>query len=195
MERTEFKNNIFVALVNFIVFLVAFCFIFEFTGEFLKELKRQDNFKIWLFFMGAAFPLLFNQFLADLNNIYEKIQNFFFRQTFFGILIPSGLVVLALGYFLVPKIIGVNFSKETFTFLGPAAFMGHLIYVSRANKGENFIQFIQYVFMTSMLYILGIFILAGYFKIAFPISYSDIVVEGFKSGMSSLKSIFIQLKP
>jgi len=195
MEKTELKSSYIFALINFFLFLIIFCFIFEATKVFLKELRLKEDFKLWILFLGGVFPLIFYTFIADLNNIYNKIQYFFFRHSFLNLLMPSILILLSLSYFLIPKIFKISFNKDIFIFLGGAFFTSHLIFVAKKNKGASFISFINYIFIFSMLYIFGLIILGIYLAIGFNLHLGKVAVDSIKNGFSLVRSIFFQLLP
>ncbi|MCD6583876.1 MAG: hypothetical protein J7K71_04245 [Candidatus Omnitrophica bacterium] len=193
MEEKSLQNNYILTIVKLVLFLIIFCFLVELSKVFLKEIRLKESLKIGVLFNSILFCFAFYTFLADLDNLYRKIQKFFFRSTFFFLCLPSLVILLGLCFFLFPKIIGFSFSKELFLFLGGFAFTSHMIFVARQIKGHTFTGFVNYLFMFSILYILNLIIFGVYLKVVFNLHLTKLLFEGIREGASSIKILFVQL--
>lgn len=195
MEKREFRSNYILTLLNLVLFLVLFCFLFEATRIFLQNLNTTPHIKLWVLFLGGTFPFLFYTFIVDTGNFYEKMQHFFFRHSVFALIIPSPLIILALGYFLIPKLLSITFNRDIFIFLGGVAFMVHLIFTAHTSRGTSFIGFVNYLFMFSLLYLSTLIFFACYLAVGFELHLGQIGSESIKSGFFLVKNIFLQLVP
>ncbi|MCM8827601.1 MAG: hypothetical protein NC904_08835 [Candidatus Omnitrophica bacterium] len=193
MEKQESRIKHFLSFLNFIIFLLFSCFLIKITQVFIKNLKLQEGFKLWVFFLGLSSPLIFYTFVANLNNIYDKIQRFFFRHTFLYLAIPSLLIVLWLGYFILPKVLEKDFNKDIFVFLGGTIFMAHLIFVASGSRGNNLFSFFNYLFILSLLYTLNLILLGVYFNIGFNLPLLNILTDGIKAGGMLVRSIWVEI--
>lgn len=194
-EKRNLKSNYFLSLLNLLLFLVLLCFLFEASRIFIKGLGLNKDFQPWVFFLGLGFPLIFYMFIADLNAIYENVQHFFFRESILSLLLPAMLLLLTLGYFIVPKLFSVSFNKDVFTFLGGFSLTTHLVAVSKNTKGTSFTGFVNYLFIFSLLYLATLIILAVYMTIGYDLHLWDLIVNSGKDGFALTKSIFTQLAP
>ncbi len=195
MEKRELKSNYIIAFINFFLFLLLFCLIYAVSRSFIKTLKASENIRLWVLFMGLSFPFIFYTFVADLNSVYEKVQNFFFRHTFLTLVVPSVLMVLLLGYFFLPKIFGMTFNKQIFLFFGGAAFSLHIIFVAGQLKSTTFSGFINYVFVLSVIYLFCLVILGVYIILGFEFPLKEALMGGVKEGFSLIRSVILQLLP
>ncbi len=193
MEKRGLKSNYIITFINSFLFLLLFCVIYTLTRCFIKALKTNEEIKLWVLFFGLASPFIFYTFFANLNGIYEKIQSFFFKHTFLNLIIPSLLIVLALGYFFIPKIFSFSFNLHIFLFLGSIAFSLHFIFVAYQLKSSTFSGFINYLFILSMIYIFCLVIFGIYLLIGYSFPLKEILGEGIKEGFSLIKSIVLQL--
>jgi hypothetical protein len=192
MQEKELRNNYIFTLVKFILFLIILCFLIKLSSAFWREARAKDGFSVTV--LAFSFLALFccYAFLADLNNIYKKIQRFFFRTEIVSYLFPSVLILLALVYFFLPKIFNTSFKKDIFIFLGGFSFTGHLVYVARQIKGQTFSAIINYFFLFSILYIFNLLLLGVYLRIGFNIYLGRVIVEGVQSGAVLIQNIFTQ---
>ncbi|MFH1768165.1 MAG: hypothetical protein ABH858_03265, partial [Candidatus Omnitrophota bacterium] len=163
--------------------------------NFIEEIDAAEGANLWVLFLGGIFPLLFYVFISDLNSVYEKIQNFFFRHQILQQLFPSVLILLIISYFIFPKLFRVSFNRDIFIFSGAAAFMVHLIYTSRQTKTSGFIGFMNYLFIFSLFYIIDLFFLLIYIKIGFSVDLGELFIKSVGDGSLVVKSIFLQLAP
>jgi Trk-type K+ transport system membrane component len=103
------------------------------------------------------------------------------------------VIILAIGYFLLPKIISISYDKNVFIFLGGIAFTTHLTLVARETKGHNFTAYVNYLFIFTILYILNLILLALYFRVGFNVHVGKVIVEGIKGGAGLIQSTFAQV--
>jgi hypothetical protein len=109
------------------------------------------------------------------------------------LVVPSFLIVLGLGFFLIPKIFNLNFDKNLFLFLGGFILISHLIFIARDLKKGSFSGFINYLFIFSILYIINLLLFSIYLNIAFKIDLAKILIEGSKDGAFLIKNLFNQI--
>lgn len=193
MDEKGSRGNYFFIIVKFFLFLLLFSFLVAFSREFYKEVKSLKDFNLDVFFVSILSCFMFYIFLADLNNIYKGIQSFFFHSSQLSFFIPPLLILLGIGYLVVPKIFNVGFNKEVFLFLGAFVVVAHLIYVARETKGTTFGDFINYIFLFSIMYIISLILFEVYLKVAFNLNVGKINFEGARSGADLLKSLFTQI--
>ena len=175
-----------------ILFLIIFCFLTKISQSFWEMISSKENHAADTLVLSVISLFGFYAFFSDLNGFYKKIQNFFFRSSFFSYLVPSLIVVLGVGYFFLPKIFNFNFNKQIFTFLGGFCLTGHLVFIARDTKGHNFNTFSNYLFIFSILYILNLFIFILYLKVAYPLNIGEIISEGVRGGAQLIQVIFTQ---
>ena len=193
MQEKELRNNYLFTIIKFILFIIIFCFLIEITREFWRELRAKDNFDVKVLAFSVLFSFAFYVFLVDLNDAYKKIQNFFFRSSFFSLVFPSALILLAFGYMFIPKVFNINYNRDIFIFLGGCAFAVHLIFIAQDSKGHTFTTFINYIFIFSILYIINLLLLGVYFRIGFDRVYvGRIAIDGIRDGAILLQNIFTQ---
>ncbi|MCF7907547.1 MAG: hypothetical protein K9L86_01545 [Candidatus Omnitrophica bacterium] len=192
VEESGLRNNYIFALIKFVLFLIIFCFLAEVTKEFWHELRTKENFDIAVLVLSLVSCFGFYAFVADLNGLYKGIQNFFFRSSFFTLVFPSILIVLGLGFFFLPKVLSLNYSRDIFVFVGGFVFTGHLIFIARETKGHTFATVINYLFLFSILYLLNLIFFGIYLKISYPIRIGNVALEGMKQGAALIQTIFTQ---
>jgi len=192
VEESGLRNNYIFALIKFILFLIIFCFLAEVTKEFWKEIRAKENFDLAIFVLSLLSCFGFYVFVCDLNNVYKRIQNFFFRSSFFSLVFPSILIILGLGFFFLPKVLSVTYDRDIFVFIGGFVFTGHLIFIAKESKGHNFAAVINYLFIFSILYILNLILFGLYLKISYPIRIGNVALEGMKQGAALIQTIFSQ---
>jgi len=186
------RGSYLLAIVKFILFLIAFCFLVEFAKGFWAQAAAAAGFNKNVFILSVMASFVFSEFIADLSGLYKRIQHFFFRSSFIMVLFPALLIVLGVGYFFLPKVLGVSFNKDVFLFLGGFIFTSHLRFVARETKGYNFSVFINYIFIFSVLFILNLVLLSIYLKVAFNVHIAKIIIEGLRSGVALIQHIFIR---
>jgi len=192
VEESGFKNNYLFTLVKFILFLIIFCFLAEMTKEFWKEIRSKENFDIAVFVLSLVSCFGFYAFIADLNGVYKGIQNFFFRSSFFTLVFPSLLILLGLGFFLLPKVLQFTYNRDIFVFIGGFVLVMHLVFIARETKGHNFSAVINYLFIFSILYLLNLIIFSIYLKISYSMGIGKLILEGAKQGAILIQTIFTQ---
>ncbi len=195
MEKRELRSNYIIAFINFFLFLLLFCLIYAVSRSFIKTLKASEEIRVGVLFMGLVSPFIFYTFVADLNSVYEKVQNFFFRHTFLTLVVPAFLVALLLGYFFLPKIFDFSFNRQIFLFLGSAAFSLHIIFVAGQLKSTTFSGFINYIFVLSLVYLFCLVVLGVYIILGFKFPLKEALVGGIKEGFSLIRNIILQLLP
>jgi len=195
MEKRELRSNYVIAFINLFLFLIFFCFAYSITKELIKVFRVNEAIKVWVLSLGLSFPFIFYTFIVDLNNVYEKVQYFFFRSTFLNLVIPSVLILLIVSYFILPKIFSISFNRDIFLFLGSLSFSAHLVFIARETKSTNFTGFINYFFSMTMIYIFVLVIFGVYLLIGYDYSLKTALVNGTKSGFTLIKEIILQLFP
>lgn len=190
---TPGKTNYLFTLVKFFLFILLFSFLVAFSKEFYREVRGIKDFDLDIFFISLLTCFVFYFFIADLNNLYKTIQKFFFHSSTFSLFVPPVLVLLGLGYLVIPRVFGLAFDKNVFLFFGSFVGMAHLIYAARETRGGTFTEFINYVFVFSILYMLVLVMFEMYVRIAYPIDIGRINVEGAKNGAGLIKSLFMQV--
>lgn len=193
MDELSSRTNYIFTLIKFFLFLIVFCFLVEMTKAFWQELHAREGFNLNILVLAVISSLGFSVFIADQHKFYNNIQNFFFRTSFFSLLFPSLLILLSVGFFFIPKVLGVSIDKDTFIFLGGFAAITHLSYIARETRGHNFSTVIHYLFIFSILYILNLILLGSYFRIGFRVHVGKIIVEGIKGGAVLIQNIFTQV--
>ena len=193
MDEGGLRNNYVFTLVKLVLFLILFSFLVELTKELWQELATEKGFNLNILVISILSSFAFCTFCTDLNDYYRHIQKFFFRSLFFSLLFPSVLIVLMVGYFLLPKIMNVVYNKDVFIFLGGVAFTTHLTLLARETRGKNFTTFVNYLFIFSILYILNLILLGAYFRIGFNVHIGKVIVEGIKGGAGLIQSTFSQV--
>lgn len=192
MSPKELPNNYIFTLIKFILFFIIFCFFIELSKAFWEEMRVKEHFDSRLLTLSVLAPFIFYVLFADLNEVYQKIQNFFFRSSFFSLVFPSLLLFAASAYLLLPKVFDVSFGTNTFVFLGGAAATMHLIFVAGQTKGETFSGFINYLFIFTILLVLNLIIFCLYLRIGFNVNIGKIALEGIKGGAALIQNIFTQ---
>ncbi len=192
MQNQELRNNYIFTLIKFILFLIILCFLIKLSSVFWKEARIKEGFSVTILTFSSLALFGCYAFLADLNNIYKKIQGFFFRTETVSYLFPSILILLALVYFVLPKIFNTTFRRDIFIFLGGFSFTGHLVYVARQIKGRTFSAMVNYFFLFSILYIFNLLLLGIYLNIGFPMYLGRVIVEAVQSGAALMQNIFTQ---
>jgi len=193
MQEKTLSSNYLFTFIKFILFLLIFCFAFSFTKFFIKEVRLEKDINFNILSLSFLSCFLFYTFFVDLNNLYSKIQKFFFHSNVFSLVVPSFLIVLGLGFFLIPKIFNLNFDKNLFLFLGGFILISHLIFIARDLKKGSFSGFINYLFIFSILYIINLLLFSIYLNIAFKIDLVKILIEGSKDGAFLIKNLFNQI--
>ena len=193
MDEGGLRNNYVFTLVKLVLFLILFSFLVELTKELWQELRTKESFNLNILVISILSSFAFCTFCADLNNYYRHIQKFFFRSPFVSLLFPSVLIILTVGYFLLPKIMNVAYNKNVFIFLGGFAFTTHLTLIARETRGRNFTTFVNYLFIFSILCILNLILLGAYFRIGFNVHLGKVIVAGIKGGAGLILSTFSQV--
>jgi hypothetical protein len=193
MEEKASKQNSFFTLIKFFLFLIIFCFVISISKEFFKEVRVQKALNVDILFFSSLSAFAFYTFLVDLNDFYKRIQDFFFHSSFLSYLVPSFLILLSIGYFILPKAFNLEIDKGIFVFLGGFVFTSHLIFIARDNKGKTFSGVINYLFNFSILYIINLLLLGVYLMAAFDMNLGKILVEGLTNGAMLIKNLFTQV--
>jgi len=193
MDELSSRTNYIFTLIKFFLFLIIFCFLVEMTKAFWQELHAKESFSLNILVLSIISSLGFSVFIADQHKFYSNIQNFFFRTSFFSLLFPSLLILLSIGFFFIPKVLGMGLNKDIFIFLGGFALTTHLSFIARETQGHNFSTVIHYLFIFSILYILNLILLSAYLRIGFRVYVGKIIVEGIRGGAVLIQNIFTQV--
>lgn len=193
MEEKGLKNNYLFTLVKFILFLLIFCFLASFSKQFLEEMRADRALKVDIVLYSVLACFVFNTLVVDLNNFYKNVQKFFFHSSFISMVVPSFLILLGIGYFLIPRVFDLDFDRNFFLFLGGFVITSHIVFVARENKGTNFMDFINYLFIFSILYIVNLILFGLYLNVAFKIDLGKVIVNGFIDGAVLIKNLFSQI--
>jgi len=192
MDESGLRNNYVFTLIKFLLFLIILCFLVSLSREFWQQLKIADSASIKVLTISIISAFSFYAFISDLNNFYKGIQRFFFHSTFFAYIVPSVLILIGLGYFFLPKVLDIRFSRATFVFIGGFVITGHMIFVARGNQGHNFPTAVNYLFICSIIYILNLLLFSTYLRAGLNLDLGKIIFEGTKSGASLIQSIATQ---
>lgn len=193
MEERIGRSNYLFSVIKFILFLIIFCFVVELAKEFWKEIRGEQGFNSVIFYFSVLSLFLFYTFIADLDNFYKKVQRFFFRSSSVSFLVSAPLILLACGYFALPKLMNFSFSKDIFIFSGGFVVCAHLVYIARENRGYAFSTFINYLFIFGILCIINILFFMFYLQVAFKISIVPVFFAAIKNTAIVIKSLFSQL--
>ena len=184
------KNNYIFTFVKFFLFLFLFCFLAEITRRFLYS---GGALNVGVFIASIFSCFVCYTFVADLNPLYKNVQMFFFRTTFVSYLVPFILLIVGIGGFIIPKIFNVPLNENLFVFCGGFIFTAHMIYIASETKGNSFPEFINYLFLLSLLYIINIVFLGLYLNAAFKFKIFRVLVDGVAAGAELIQSIFLQM--
>lgn len=187
---SQFRLNYLLAILKLLMFIFILPFAVEGSRLLYKEIQLNTDINHTLLLASLFICLLFYIFIADLNNLYSKIQKFFFRNSFLSLLLPSLLVIAAIFSFIFPKIFNIPINKEFFIFWGGFVFMMHFIYISHHSRGGSFTTFVNYIFLITVLYIFNIFLFSLYLKTSFPLKAGKLFVETSKEGWGLIHSLF-----
>jgi hypothetical protein len=193
MEERGLRHSYFFTLIKFVLFLIIFCFLVELSREFLKECKSKEEFNLGVLYLSILSPFVFYTFISDLNNTYRKIQNFFFRTSFLSFLFPTLLIILGIGFFILPKVFDFSFNRNNFLFWGGAILTCHLIFIARETKGHNFTSFVNYLFILSILYTINLILFGLYLRVGFSIDLGKVISGGIKEGYLLIQNLFTQV--
>ncbi|MDP2922664.1 MAG: hypothetical protein Q8O30_02960 [Candidatus Omnitrophota bacterium] len=191
--KVSSKHNLFFTIVKFFLFLIIFCFLVSLTKEFLKEVKATKGLSINLLFVSMLSSFMFYAFFVDLNELYKKIQQFFFHTSQVSLFVPAFIILLGIFYFILPKVFHFYFDRNVFVFMGGFLLTSHLVFIARETKGITFADFVNYLFMFSILYIINLLIFSIYLTVAFEVDLAKIVVSGLKGGAILIRNLFTQL--
>ncbi|MBD3246721.1 MAG: hypothetical protein GF333_06875 [Candidatus Omnitrophica bacterium] len=193
MEERGVQNNYIFTLVKFVLFLLLFCFLVEISREFIAAVKSEGALRAQVLFFSILSCFAFYTFFSDLNSFYKKVQRFFFRSSFFSYLVPGLLILVGIGFFVLPKVFHLSVDKNIFLQTGGFLFTAHLIYVAREIKGATFPTFINYLFLFSILYIINLIIFGLYLKVGFSIPVGRVVFDGLQQGAVMIQTLFTQI--
>jgi hypothetical protein len=159
---------------------------------FLAELRNISSSSVTIFIASIFSCFVFYTFVVNLRSLYRKIQMFFFRSTFVSYIIPFVLFIAGISCFILPKVFNFSLRPNLFIFLGGFIFTAHLSYIAAESKGTTFPDFVHYLFILSILYILNLLFLGLYLNAFFNFHIGKIAIEGIKSGAILIQSVFAQ---
>jgi hypothetical protein len=187
------RHNLFFTLIKLFLFLIIFCFLVSFTRDFFKIAKATKDLGSSIIFVSMLSTFMFYAFAVDLNELYKKIQQFFFHASGVAYFVPALLILAGLSYFILPKVFHFDFDKKIFVFLGGFILVCHLIYAARDTKGTTFGDFVNYLFMFSILYIVNLIIFSIYLTVAFELDLARFTISSLKGGALLIRNLFMQL--
>ena len=190
MAASQSDNNLLVALLKFILFLVILYFAAGFTHEFVLAVHGTADVDLLLLPGTAFFAFGYYLFIKDLNETYKKIQTFFFRTPKLMHLVPFLLIVAALIYFVLIKCFSVPINRGIFIFVGGFIISAHLIFVAGETKGASFSEFAGYLFNLSLYYLVALTLLAAYFNVVFNFNVMKVFFDGVQGSIASLRAFF-----
>ena len=193
MGERALRNNFFFILLKFIVFLLIFCFLIQIAKAFALEVWMKQGLQSKYLLLSILSCFGFYIFIFDVNDFYKKFQGFFFRSAFLSFCISALLVFLGFGYFILPRILDASFDKNLFLFLGGFVLTAQLIFVARETKGTTLADFIHYLFIFSILFIVNLVIFSAYLRVAFKIDILDFMSRGIKEGADLIKTLVTQI--
>jgi hypothetical protein len=164
----------------------------EFSRSFFGEISSKAV-NTQAIFLSMISAFLFYTFIADLNDVYKKIQEFFSHSTFMGQVIPFLLLITGLIYLIFPRLFKVSFSADLFLFLGGFILTSHMMYIAKENKGSTFGDFAHYLLVVTLLAIINLAFFTAYLKIFYDLDISKIFVDGGKNGFNLLSVTVTQL--
>lgn len=193
MTEKSSKHNYLIVLAEAILFLIILCFLTQISRQFFFGMVGAVGLKIKTFLIAVLSCFAFYAFIADLNEIYKKIQSFFFKSTIFAYVVPFFLFILGIAYFILPRVFDMTLSETLFLFLGGFILIAHLIFVANELKEKTFSGFINYLFFFSLLYIIILIMFGMYLKAAFDFNLFDVFVEGIRQGAAYLRELITQI--
>jgi len=184
------NDNFFVALIKFILFLGVLYFAAGFTYQFALAAHGAADVDILLLPGTVFFAFCYYLFIKDLNEVYKKIQTFFFRTPVLSYLVPFLLVLAAVVYFVLIKFFSVAINRAVFVFVGGFIVSVHLVFVSHETRGESFAQFAGYLFNFSLYYLVNIMLLAAYFNVVFNFNVLRVFFDGLEKSIAVIRGFF-----
>ncbi|MDD4294611.1 MAG: hypothetical protein PHP69_03750 [Candidatus Omnitrophica bacterium] len=188
-----FQDNYIFTILKFILFLFLLAFLSQFTVEFFNETKLKGDFSEHALFFSVLTPFIFYMFCGDLNSLYKRSQQFFFRSQVLMLMFPALLIFTGLGFLIIPRIFNLSYGNNIFVFLGGALSVMHLIFIAKEIKGTSFSGYISYLFNFSILYILILLFFVLYLRVTFNLDIGAIVINGIKGGADLIKDIFLRI--
>lgn len=184
------RSSFIISLVKLFLFIILVCFLYTFTIEFIREINiYQRNSSIFIF-AGIFFSFFFYIFIADLNNLYKAIQNFFFRTYSLSLIISIPLALTAFLSFILPRLCGLNIEAKTFFFINGFLFAAHMIFIARNKKGTGFVGYVNYLFYLGVLYLINLFLLGTYLEAYLRIDLMHILSEGIRKGYAIFSQLY-----
>ena len=193
MTENSSRHNYLVILLELILFLLILCFLVEISKVFFSTMVFSVGLKMRVFIASVLSGFMFYAFIVDLNDLYKKIQGFFFKSSVFAYLVPFFLLIAGLGYFILPKLINVKFSESLFLFVGGFILTSHLSFIAYELKETSFSGFINYLFFFSLLYLANLLFFGMYLKAAFSFNLFEVLVEGIKNGADLIQTLIGQI--
>ena len=211
MEETKSKNNgqaaatgapvkksgsgggFLVGVVKFLLFWVVFCFLIEFGRAFLSELSAHKDISLNPLFIASIAAFFIYNFIADLNDVYKTIQQFFSHSTMFGLLLPFLLLIIGVGYLIIPRLFNLAINTDIFLFVGGFIMTCHMMYIAKQSRGDTFAAFSHYLLIMSVLVIINIVFFTLYLSIIYKMNTWAIIVAGSQNGYALLQNTFLQL--
>ena len=193
MEERISKSKPLVTFFKFVLFILLFCFLLEMSRVFMRQVAMSAFFSLPVFVLSIFAPFAFYVFVADLNDAYAKIQNFFFRSEAAALYVPALLLVLGALYFALPRLAGMDFSRDLFVFSGGSVLATHFIFIARGTKGTTFSEFINYCFLFSVLYLINLILFTIYLRVAFDVRVFDVIGGGIHDGAMLIRDIVMRV--
>lgn len=188
------RGNFVVNILKFVFFWVGFCFLVTLSKSLFAALIALDTFNVNTLFLAMIAAFIFYTFIADLNDVYKRVQEFFSHSTILSYFLPFSLLAISLGYLIVPRLFNAHdFDRGIFIFLGGFILTAHMMYIARENKGKTFSEFSHYLAVITFFAIINLIFFVLYLRIAFAIDVSSILADGFVDGWQVLNNLALQL--
>lgn len=192
--RRATLNQYFFVFLKIILIVFLLCFFTSFLKVFISLINSLHNFPLHYFILGLILPFLVNVFLFDQVPIYEKIQNFFFRNESLNIYISSLLIIVLCFYIIMPALINRPFSTNTFVLLGGYLFSLHLIFFAANRRNHHFIAFIDYLMLLIIIVSICLILLSVYLRINYSFSLGKIFSDIFQNSWELSKTMMRTIK-
>jgi len=189
--NTSGNGNLLIAFLKLAAFLLLLFFLIPVTYRFCVVAHGSGD--IGQLFLPSTifFVFFYYLFVADLNEIYKKIQEFLFRIPWLAHLIPFALILASGIYLLMIKVFNLSIDGNIFIFTGGFIFAMHMIYVARNIRGETFAALADYLFAMTLYYMANLIFLGFYFVILFNFNVVKVFLDGGAMAIDLMRDYFL----